>query len=267
MKSAAAFAAGLWLGAVAVAATGLFYFRMAELGRAPAAPTDRQALEMRIQLLQQEQARAQAEDARLKQTIADLQFKLGARATADSRRQFRNVRRETAESESPPETWIVDAVAKRDAQALPRLERAALENNPVALDALALLAEQDNAESLSRVWNSGKLTGALRQRAAQLLAATAELNPHVEELLEGVFANSPAEPLVRDAALAGVLMPDFSTRLRHGEPQHFRPDYAFRLRLMDTWRGAVTNEQTLALLDRVREKLAPQATGADAPPQ
>lgn len=262
MKSAAAFAAGLWTGAVVVAGVGIFYLRILEFGHHDTVPSGQEKLETRIQLLQQDQARAQAEEARLKQTISELQSKLEARATVDTRRQLRTARREATEIEPPPETWIVDAVVKGDTEALPRLEQAALESNIAAIDALAMLAEHDNGETLTRIWNSDKLTVTARQRATLLLAATAEVNPRAEELLQSIFTTPPADPLLREAALAGILMPDFSTRLRQGDgfpaPPHFRPDYAYRLRLVDGWRGAVTNEQLLALIDHVRDKLAPQ---------
>ena len=64
MKPAAAFAAGLWTGAAVIAAVGVFYLRVWELGRTGSGPLGREKLETRIQLLQQEQTRAQAEEAR-----------------------------------------------------------------------------------------------------------------------------------------------------------------------------------------------------------
>lgn len=262
MKPAAAFAAGLWTGAVVVAAIAVFYLRMGPDFQESSSPAGQRRLEASLQLMEQQQARAQAEEARLKQTISDLQAKLDLRATLDARRQLRSARRDTVESEPEPEPWILEAVTRGDASALPRLERNAMESNVFALDALALLAEHDNGEALTRVWISGRLTMAARQRATLLLAATAELNPHAEEILQTIFTIPQADPLLRDAALVGILSPGFSTRLQQGEdfpsPPHFRPDDAYRLRLVEGWRAAVTNEELLALIDRVREKLAPQ---------
>jgi hypothetical protein len=264
MKPAAAFAAGLWTGAAVIAAVGAFYLRVWELGRSGSAPAGRDKLETRIQLLQQEQARATAEEARLKQTIADLQSELDTRAAIDARRQSRMARREPNTPDLSVEQWIVDAVVRGDAQALPKLEEAALDNNLSAIDALALLAEHDNAEALTRAWGSPSLNGESRLRATLLLAATVELNPHGGELLSALFTGMPTNPQMRDAALAGLMMPDFTTRLRQSSdfpvPPHFRPDYAMRLKLVESWRAATSDEQLLLSLDRVRARLAQRAT-------
>ena len=263
MKPAAAFAAGLWTGAAVIAAVGAFYLRVWELGRSGSAPAGHDKLETRIQLLQQEQARATAEEARLKQTIADLQSELDARAAIDARRQSRMARREPNAPDPSVEQWIVDAVIQGDAQALPKLEEAALNNNLSAIDALALLAEHDNAETLTRVWGSPSLNGESRLRATLLVAATVELNPRGGELLGALFSATPVDPQMRDAALAGLMMPDFTTRLKQSSdfpsPPHFRPDYAMRLKLLETWRAATTDEQLLLTFDRVRTRLTQRA--------
>jgi hypothetical protein len=267
MKPVAAFAAGLWTGAAVIAVVGLFYLRIWELNRTGNSPAGRGKLESRIELLLQEQTRAQAEETRLKQTIAEVQSRLEACLASDARRQSRLSRRET---EPALEPWIVDAVVKGDESALPRLEQAAAQNNPLALDAVALLAERDNGEALTRVWNATTLNDASRQRATLLLAATVEVNAHAEELLQGIFTTPPAAPLVRESAVAGLAMPDFSTKLRQNTdvpaPPHFHPDYAQRLRLLETWRAAVTDEQLLATMDNIRARLAGRAAGEGQTP-
>jgi hypothetical protein len=263
MKPAAAFAAGLWTGAAVIAAVGVFYLRVWELGRPSNSPVGRDKLETRLQLLQQEQTRAVAESVRLKQTIAELQAELEARAAIDTRRQYRMTRREPSAPDPTVESWIVDAVVKGDAQALPQLETAALDNNLSAIDALALLAERDNAEALTRVWGAASLNAESRLRATQLLAATAELNPHAGSLLGALFTGTPTDPQMREAALVGMMIPDFTTRLRQSSdfpvPPHFRPDYAARLRLVESWRAAVADEQLLLTIDRVRMRLVQRA--------
>jgi hypothetical protein len=259
MKPAAAFAAGLWTGAVVMAAVGVFYLRAWEPGRAHVSPPGRDTLEGRLQLLQQEQSRAEAEQSRLKQTIAELQAQLEARATAEARRQRRLAYREQAASEAPTERWIVDAVANADPRALPRLERAATENNAAALDALALLAELDNGEALNRVWASPDLSAEGRERATFLLAATIEANPQGEQLLHAVFAATPPDPRLCAAALAGIESPNFKTRLHPSTdlalPQ-FVPDYTQRVWMVESWRTIVTDPKVATEIDRVHNRLA-----------
>ena len=266
MKPAAAFAAGLWTGAAVIAAVGVFYLRVWELGRTGSGPLGREKLETRIQLLQQEQTRAQAEEARLKQTIAELQTELETRATIDARREMRLARREANPPEVAIELWMINAVAKGDVQALPRLEQAALQGDLLALDALALLADHDNCDALTRVWSAGILTVAGRERATFLLAATVELNPRTEDLLQSIFATPTAEGRLREAALAGIETPDFATKLRQTDdfpaPPHFRPDYGQRLWLVESWRTVVADPQLLATIDRVHGRLAQHAVGA-----
>jgi hypothetical protein len=265
MKPAAAFAAGLWTGAVVMAAVGAFYLRVWELGRSGSGSQGREKLETRIQLLQQDQTRALAEEARLKQTIADLQTELETRAAMEARREFRVARREAYTTEAPVDPAIVDAVVKGDVQALPRLEQAALQNNLPALDALALLADRDGGESLNRVWNASNLSSAGRERATFLLAATLEVNLRAEDLLHSVFANPPADRRLQEAALAGIEKPDFPTKLRQTDdfpaPPHFQPDYGQRLWVVESWRTVVTDEQLLVVLDQVRARLAQHVAG------
>jgi hypothetical protein len=102
------------------------------------------------------------------------------------------------------------------------------------------------------------------------LAATLELNPRAETLLSPLFTGTPIDPQMREAALAGMMMPDFTTRLRQSSdfpvPPHFRPDYALRLRLVEGWRAVVTDERTLQSIDRARERLL-QRTAETAPAQ
>ena len=140
-----------------------------------------------------------------------------------------------------------------------------MQDNLPALDALALLADRDNGEALTRVWSTAGLSDAGRERSAFLLAATVEVNPRAEELLQTVFAASPADPRLCEAALAGIGMPDFATNLRQSTnfpaPPHFRPDYVQRLRVIESWRTVVADQQLLTLIDRVHARLAQHVAG------
>jgi hypothetical protein len=260
MKPTAAFAAGLWTGAVVMAAVGVFYLRVWEMARPGARPNAGEKLETRIQLLQQEQTRAQAEETRLKQTITELQSALETRMAMEARHEMRLARREANPTEPPVEPWIIEAVMKSDTQSLPRLARAVFADNLPALDALALLAELDNGFTLNSVWNSPDLSPDARERAAFLLAATAEVNPDSEDLLQKMFATSGLDPRLSAAALAGIETPDFRTRLSQTPnfpaPPHFRPDYTQRTWMVESWRTVVTDPQLQATLDRVHDRLA-----------
>jgi hypothetical protein len=263
MKPSAAFALGLWTGAVVVAAIGAFHLRgLARVAGEPSpqAVKELQAKTEEIQQLRQEQARLTAEDARLRQTISELKRNSDTRALVDTRRDQREVRRRvpfrlTAETPSPPapgsstdESWIADAVANADVDALPRLQSAALEGSRAALEALAWLADRDNADALTRVWTSDSLSGPLRVEAARLLAVTLEVNPHGGQLLQTLFTSQDADQKQLAAAIDGLVNP----------PPRVRPDYAERLQLVDTLRAQVTDPNLLANLDRAREQLAAQ---------
>jgi len=248
MKSAAAFAVGLWTGALVMAAVGAFYLHLFGVPRPADSQDGRQQLDARIQKLQLEQTNTTAEIQRLRQTVAELRtVPVAAPAEAPARRALM------------PD-WILESVRSADAQALPKLEQAAAQNDLAALDALALLADLDNAAALTRVWSAASLDATSKSRTTVLLAATVELNPHGEELLTGL-ARSPTENSVLiDAALTGLVAPNFSSRLARGtgvlaQPL-FKPDYALRLRIIDALRAALTDEVLLAVADRAHQRIA-----------
>jgi hypothetical protein len=228
-------------------------------------------LQARVQTLQQDQVRSQTEMTRLKQTIAELQSRLDALPVVEARRQSRLNRQQLTSTELPVEPWIVDAVVRGDITVLPRLEQAALQNNLPALDAVALLADRDNGEALTRVWNSSALNAAARQRAALLIAATVEANPPAEELLLALFSTESPEPRVREAALAGILNPEFSTPLQRSDgfpsPPHVRPDYSRRLLMVEMWHASVIDPQLQEVIDRVHAKLAQRMSHEESPAQ
>ena len=93
-KPAAAFAAGLWIGAVVVAAIGAFNLRVWESARrerAPRTTAELAAKEDEIQHLRQERARLTAEAQRLRETVAELKSNLDARTALETRRELRRV--------------------------------------------------------------------------------------------------------------------------------------------------------------------------------
>ena len=282
MKSSAAFALGLWVGAVVVAAIGAFHLRGLALARRE--PTPQMAKELQgkteeIQLLRQEQARLTAEGARLRQTISELKSNLDARVLMETRRDLREARRRvpfssggetsssTPSSRGADESWIAAAVANGDVSALPRLQSAALEGSEGALDALALLADRDSADALTRVWRSESLTTAQRMRATRLLAATVEVNPRGARLLQALFTAQDIDPKLLARAIDGLVNPNFVTTLGIPSPPPYRPDYAERLRLVDSLRAQVTDTNVLASLDNAREELAALAGQAELPAQ
>jgi hypothetical protein len=159
--------------------------------------------------------------------------------------------------------WIVTGVLTGNPEALKNLEQAATQNNLYALDGLALLAEQDNAAALTRVWSASGLNAVAKGRATMLLAATVETNPRGAELLEGLAGNVD---LVAEAVV-GLRSPEFSSRLIRfpgvKPPPHFKPDYALRLRIAENLRQAVTDEAAAASLDQLRSNLMQRTSGME----
>jgi hypothetical protein len=264
MKSAAAFALGLWTGAVLIGAVGTHYFRVLDQARLDASPQVREKIETRVQLLQQEQARAAAEATRLKETVAELKSNLAAQTSVEVRRLPRAVRLPEAPAEEPAgENWISGAVATGDTAALPRLEAEAVAGDDVALDAVALLADRDNGEALLNVWNAPAANAVTKVRATRLIAASLEVIPSAIELLTALFFAAQPDPNLLEAALRGLGTPEFTTKLTADAsvepPPHFVPNYALRLRVLDTVRPAVTDERLLALLNRSQNRLVQHA--------
>lgn len=271
MKATLAFTVGLWVGALATTAAGFFYIQSWNRPSVSAVPLPQEQSEVRLQLAQQREARATAEAERLRQTVAELENRLSAqdgplppRAGNPSLRPVRRVPFATSNRGAEPAAWIVQSVLSRNPQVLPRLERAAVQNDVNALDAIALLADLDDAETLSRVWASSVLNAANRSRAAQLLAATAELNPHASDQLLAVTANGTSDDSLLMAKLAGLESPDFTTQLSNNPgiapPPHFRPDYGLRLRILDDLRDVLTDRALMTAIDQTRERLIQRAS-------
>ena len=251
MKPAAAFAVGLWTGALVMTAVGLLYFqRWAGATGKPAVPAQDQ-LESQLAGLKQENARLTAEAQRLRETVAELR----SRPVAETVRRIPFRR-------SPVEPWIMEATNNPDAQSLARLEQAALQNNLDALDALAVLADRDNSAALVRVAAAPTLNPAGKQRAALLLGATVELNPQAEELL---LAQAGTDPDWVRLAVTGLETPRLVTRLGITPPPQIKSDYALRLRIVTGLRAAVTDESLAARLDQARAKLDQRARGGEQP--
>jgi hypothetical protein len=257
MKPAAAFSIGLWTGAAVVAAVGLFYVQSAERAHSGvSSATDSKLAEAteRVRLLDQENARLNAEVQRFRETASTLKSNLAARTTLASRRRIPFIRGADA-----ADNWIEQAVASADAGALPQLEKLALGNNPQALEAVALLADQDQAATLTRVWRSGLLTLRVLVNATRYLAATMEVNPDAEQLLRGLAADPNADSRVLYAAVDGLANPSFPVTLGRDvavpAPPHFKPDYAERIRMLDNLRPSFTNEDLRGYVDQAKSEL------------
>jgi len=255
MKPAAAFAVGLWTGALVMTAVGLVYFHW---GAGPAgrlAVPAQDQWEAQLATLNQENARLVAEAQRLRETVAEMRNR-----PVDVPVQRVPFRRRAGTSEFEP--WILEAVHNPDAQSLPKLEQAALQNNLAALDALALLADRDQAEALVRVAASPNLNPTGRQRAVLLLGACVELNPHVEELLLVLTGNDQS---LAAMAVAGLETPRFASRLGITSSPRIKADYALRLRILTALRSAVTEESLVARLEQAQAKISQRAGGGELP--
>ncbi|MGD1019247.1 MAG: hypothetical protein ABSA12_07995 [Verrucomicrobiia bacterium] len=280
MKPAAAFSIGLWTGAAVIAAVGLFtvqQFGRPHGGAASATDSNLVAASEQVQLLEQDNARLNAEVQRLKETAAALKNDLEERA-AEEKAALETRRRvpfrlQSPEPENPPPSgtssnWMEQAVAAADAGALPDLEKAALRNNHRALEAIALLADRDQSATLTRVWRSGALTLPNLVDATRYLAATMEVNPDGEQLVRGLAADPTIDSRLLYAAVDGVANPGFSVGLGRDmpvpAPPHFKPDYAVRMRLLESLRSSVTDDGLRAYIDQAKSEL--QAHWAETNP-
>ncbi|HVM59420.1 MAG TPA: hypothetical protein VMV72_01005 [Verrucomicrobiae bacterium] len=275
MKPAAAFAVGLWTGAAVITAVGVFYLQQFSRARAGAgSATDSQlaAATEQVQLLQQDNARLNAEVQRLKETAATLKSNIEVKATADAPRRIPFLLptppAETPAAPSATGNWIELAVATGDVGALPELERAARRNNHRALEAIALLADRDQSATLTRVWRSGTLTPPNLADATRYLAATMEVNPEAESLLRGLAGDPGTDSHLLYAAVDGLADPAFRVSLAHEipvpPPPHFRPDYAARMRLLESLRSSTTDDELRVYIDQAKAEL--QARWVEANP-
>lgn len=259
MKPAAAFAVGLWTGALVMTAVGLVYYRLGAgtPGKLVLPAADQFADELAA--VKQDNARIAAEAQRLRETVAELR----SRPAAEAVRRIPFRRGPVAPDIEP---WILETTRNPDAQSLPKLEQAALQNNLDALDAVAVLADRDKAETLMRICVAPALNEVGKQRAAQLLGATVELNPRAEEFLLAQAGTAPAWLIW---AAAGLETPGFATRLARGTgitpPPLFKPDYGLRLRMLTNLRAAVTDENLAARLDQARAKITQRASVVEQP--
>jgi hypothetical protein len=275
MKPAAAFSVGLWTGAAVVAAVGLFYVQGLARVRSvasPAANSELAAQSEQIRVVEQENARLSAELQRLRETASTLKRDLDVQAKVGQVRRipFRQLPTvtDTVAAEAASEDWVEQAVAATDVTVMPQLEEAALKNNRRALEALALLADQDQAAALTRVWRSDSLTVPNLVEATRYLAATMEINPSAEQLLGGLAADPNTDARVLYAALEGLANPNFAVsfgrKLPVAAPPHFKPDYPQRLALLDSLRAAIADEKFRARADQLRLEL--QRRWADSVP-
>lgn len=263
LKPAAAFAAGLWIGAVVVVAIGAFDFRTWQRGHPGAPPeavAETTAKADETLSLRQEQARLVAENQRLRETVTGLKSNLDTRIAVEGRRWLRRVPfRGTNPLEQASAAWIAEAVTAGNVQALPRLEAAAQQNNPLALEALAQMAEFDGGEALTRVWGSESLSLASKVTATRYLAATMEINPQAEEALRSLFTTSATDVRLLYAAVDGIANPGPPAMETQGPPipslSNVEPDFQRRVLLLDELGGLVASEELLSHMEQAREGL------------
>ena len=245
-----------------MAAVGLFYVQGSQRTRGAAASVADSKLTSeaeQIRLLDQENARLNAEVQRLKETASTLKSNLAVRAVTESVRRI-PFRRETAAAETPPadpvDNLFNQAVAGADATALPQLEKLALKSDRRALEAVALLADTDQAATLTHVWRSGSLTPARQVEATRYLAATMEINPEAEQLLRALAADPSTDPRLLRAAVDGLANPNFPVSFGRdvavAAPPHFRPDYAERIRMLESLRSSFADEDLRAYVDQAK---------------
>jgi hypothetical protein len=253
----------------------LFYVQGSERARSgttSAADSELAATAEEIRSLEQENARLNAEVQRLKETASVLKSNLAEKVTLENNRRIPFVPLPTAVEPIPAdaasENWIDRAVAIADATALPQLEKLALRNNRRALEAVALLADRDQAATLTRVWRSGLLTMPRLVDATRFLAATMEINPDAEQLLRGLAADPNADAHVLYAAVDGLANPNFPVSFEHDAavpgPPHFKPDFAARIRMLESLRLSFTDADLRSYVDQVRAEL--QTRGAESNP-
>lgn len=267
MKPAAAFSIGLWTGAAVIAAIGLFYVQGSQHAHnvtSPATNSDLSDGSDQLRIIQQDNARLNAEIQRLKETISTLNsnnLEMQAAVASPRRIPFVHALTETESTlpEVASESWMEQVVAGADASALPQLEKLALRNNRRALEAIALLADQDHAGTLTRVWRSGLLTLPNLVEATRYLAATLEVNPDAEAILRGLAADPNAYARVLYAAVDGLANPSFPVSFGRVNsvpaPPHFKPDYSRRIQVLDSLRASFTDDATRAYADQARADL------------
>ena len=262
-KPAAAFAAGLWIGAVVVVAIGAFNLRVWESARrekAPRTTAELAAKEDEIQHLRQERARLTAEAQRLRETVAELKSSFDAPTALETRPESRRVPlRQRYPGDESAEAWIAEAVASGNVQALPRLEELASQNDEAALAALASMADRDGGAALTRVWNSSSLSFANKVKATRYLAATLEANPHATELLQSLFSSPTTDVRLLYAAVDGIADPGVgavpSPNPAIPSPPHPKPDFDLRVQLLDTLAASITDQRLRDHADHARDEL------------
>ena len=276
MKPAAAFSIGLWAGAAVIAAVGLFYVQGSQRSQSGATAVTDSELATKaeeVRALEQENARLNAEVQRLKETASALKSNLAEKAALDDSRRIPFAPPPTAVEPVPttaePENWIDQAAASADVTALPQLEKLALRNNRRALEAVALLADRDQAATLTRVWRSGSLTMPRLVDATRYLAATMEINPDAEQLLRGLAADPSADPRVLYAAVDGLRNPNFAVDFGQdaaiSAPPHFKPDFGGRIRMLDMLRASFTDADLRSYVDQAKAELQTRPTDTNPP--
>lgn len=259
MKPSAAYAAGLWTGAIVATTAAVVYVRLipprADDIRLPGGGETKEVLKLR-----QDNAKLTAETKQLNQTITELQRALATPLVSPAPPAFRDTPfrdgSAPAEATEGPEGPEEPAgAAALTARALAEVERLALQNDGAALDTLAAMAEHDEARSLMRVWSSGKLNEENLLRAARYLGSTVEVNPQGMEVLRQVCIGPAVnEDLVMEL-LAGLAQPSLPAGAA------LKADFRMRLRMLDALRASAGTGWLRARLEEARADVVAQLAG------
>jgi hypothetical protein len=273
MKPSAAFAVGLWTGAVLVLGVGAFNWRSWQRAHAAPSPELQAALQTKdeeIQRLRQQTSSLTVEVQRLRRSVLESKNSLPAETANVSPQSSRRIpfRRPHGGTSPESEQWIASAVVRGDSNSISELEAAAAQNNPLALEGLALLADRDEGAALMRVWNSNTLSESNRVYATRLVASTLEANPRGADWFTALFSTPDVDPKILLAALKGLTNPAFSSKLAAldqritGHPE-LAVDVTARLHLFDSVRDMFPDGQTKDALNQMRANLASLAAPAD----
>jgi hypothetical protein len=241
MRPAAAFAVGLWTGAVVAAGLGAFYFKPWQ--HAGTESTPKQAAESKTKddellRLRQDNARLSAEAQRLRQTVTELKTFRSAPPAA--------VPPAVPAAEPAPAARSPEPPAAGDPAALQRLQEAAARNDEPALQQLAAQAEGGGSYALMSVWNATSLNLSNKLQATYYIGATLEGDRLTDEWLRSLFGTPNMDSRFLFAALDGLASVTGGVQ----------PNLERRMQLLDSLKPLVKDEQLRARLDEVREKLA-----------
>ncbi len=191
LKPSAAFAAGLWVGAIVAGAAGWLWWESAHTSATTDHAVATADAEQHRQQLRADNARLAAENERLRQTLS---FYQGESEESSG----------PATSPSPGPATGDKKSTDESAASLVQWEARAMQNDLAAVTALGDAIPQDQGEALLRVWDSGQLDLPGQRTAAWYLGTTLEANPKIAAAVRALFADAEADPELWLSALDGL---------------------------------------------------------------